>query len=454
MTEEKQVTYIPKNRRMQVFFVIWFGQLISLIGSSLTGFALGVWVYQRTGSVTQFALISVSTVLPKILISPFAGAFVDRWNRRRAMLFGDTGSGLVTLAIAILFFVGKLEIWQIYLGTAVSSICSAFQWPAYLAATTQLVPKQHLSRASGLIHVSESIAQLTSPILAGVLVTTIQIQGVFLLDFITFLFALITLLFVKFPEHRTRGDNQEKSSLLKEILQGWIYIKTRPGLLGLTLLVAASNSLAGIVEVLATPLILSFASPAALGTVLSIGGSGMLVGSLLMSTWGGSQHLMRNVFCFMLLSGLSILSVGLKADTSLVALGAFLFFLSLPITNTSIDVIFQKKVVPDIQGRVFALVGMITESSIPVSYLLAGPLADRVFEPLLASNGVLAGNIGQLIGVGRGRGIALMFIVIGALTMALAIIAYQYPRLRLVEKELPDAIADPATKNHHESFSE
>jgi MFS transporter, DHA3 family, macrolide efflux protein len=448
MTKDKQVTYTPKNRRTQVFFAIWFGQSISLIGSSLTGFALGVWVYQRTGSVTQFALISVSTVLPKILVSPFAGAFVDRWNRRQAMLLGDSGSGLVTLAIAILFFLGRLEIWHIYLATSASSICSSLQWPAYLASTTQLVPKHHLSRASGLIRLSESVAQLTSPILAGILVTTIQIQGVFLIDFVTFLFALGTLLLIRFPDYQTKSDNQEKGSLWREMTQGWAYIETRPGLLGLTLLVAASNSLGAIVEVLATPLILSFASATALGTILSVGGSGMVVGSLIISAWGNSQQLMRNIFCFMLLSGLSILSIGLKPDTSLVTLAAFLFFLSLPITNTSIDVIFQKKVVPQVQGRVFALMETITEASVPVSYLLAGPLADRVFEPLLAPNGVLAGNIGQLIGVGRGRGIALMFIVIGVLTMLIAVIGYQYPRLRLVEKELPDALADPGTKNH------
>jgi hypothetical protein len=205
---------------------------------------------------------------------------------------------------------------------------------------------------------------------------------------------------------------------------------------------AASNFLVGIVDVLATPLVLSFASAAVLGTVLSIAGIGMLVGASVLSTWGGPQRLINSVFGFMLLSGLSILVAGVRPSVPLFALAAFLFFLGLPIMNGSIQVIFQRKVAPDMQGRVFALMGAIAGSSLPLAYLIAGPLADRVFEPLLAPGGLLVGSIGQLIGVGRGRGIGLMFIVIGALTMLATVVAYQYPRLRLLESELPDAIAD------------
>jgi hypothetical protein len=342
-----------------------------------------------------------------------------------------------------MLFAGRLEVWHIYLTTAISSTCSAFQSPAYAAATTLLVPKQHLGRANGLLHLGQSLAQLISPMLAGVLVVTIQIQGVILLDFATFLFALITLLLIQFPEAKTtEAGIAGKGSLLHEAAYGWTYITARPGLLGLLIFLAASNFLVGIVDVLATPLVLSFASAAVLGTVLSIAGIGMLVGASVLSTWGGPQRLINSVFGFMLLSGLSILVAGVRPSVPLFALAAFLFFLGLPIMNGSIQVIFQRKVAPDMQGRVFALMGAIAGSSLPLAYLIAGPLADRVFEPLLAPGGLLVGSIGQLIGVGRGRGIGLMFIVIGALTMLATVVAYQYPRLRLLESELPDAIAD------------
>jgi MFS family permease len=442
---------------MSVFLLIWLGQIVSVIGSDLTGFALGIWVYQRTGSVTQFALISLSTILPGIAISPIAGAVVDRWNRRWTMLLGDLGAGLSTLVLALMLFAGRLEVWHIYLATAASSTCSAFQSPAYAAATTLLVPKQHLSRANGLIHLGQSFAQLISPMLAGILVVTIQIQGVILVDFATFLFALITLLLIQFPEAKTtEAGIAGKGSLLREVAHGWTYIAARPGLVGLLIFLAASNFLVGIVEVLATPLVLSFASAAVLGTVLSIAGLGMLAGASVLSTWGGPQRLINSVVGFMGLSGLSILVAGLRPSVPLFTLAAFLLFFGLPIMNGSIQAIFQRKVAPDMQGRVFALMGAIAGSSLPLAYLIAGPLADRVFEPLLAPGGLLAGSIGQLIGVGRGRGIGLMFIVIGALTMLATAVAYQYPRLRLLESELPDAIADEdfaSDENKHNQLS-
>ena len=444
MIEEKEMVQRP-TAAIPVFILIWFGQMVSLIGSGLTGFALGIWVYQRTGSVTQFALISLSTTLPGIIISPIAGALVDRWNRRWTMLLSDCGAGLSILFFALMLFTGRLEVWQIYLATSASSTCNAFQWPAYSAATTLLVPKQHLGRASGLIQLGQSIAQLISPVLAGVLIVSIQIPGIILLDFATFLFALVTLLSVRFPEAKTVGGSAVgKGSLLREATYGWTYITARPGLLGLVIFLAISNFLMGVIEVLATPLVLSFASPAVLGTVMSIAGSGMLVGSVVMSTWGGPPRLINSVFGFMLLSGLCIFVAGLRPSAQLFALAAFLFCFGLPIINGCIQVILQRKVVPDVQGRVFALMRTIAGSSLPLAYVVAGPLADRVFEPLLTTGGPLAGSIGQLIGVGPGRGIGLMFITLGALTMMATIVAYQYPRLRLLEEELPDAITNPA----------
>jgi MFS family permease len=421
---------------MRVFILIWFGQLISLIGSGLTGFALSVWVYQRTGSVTQFALISLSTTLPRIVISPLAGALIDRWNRRWIMIFSDSGAGLSTLVIAFPLATGCLEIWHIYLVTAAISTFSAFQLPAYSAATTLLVPKQHLDRANGMIQMGVGVAQLISPVLGGVLLATIQLPGVILLDCATFLFALVTLLSIRFPKAKTTAAGEAgKGSLLRETICGWTYISARPGLLGLLIFLAASNLLVGVVSVLATPLVLSFASPAVLGTILSISGSGMLMGSLVTIACGGPQHRINIVFCFMLLSGLCILVAGLRPCVPLFTLAAFLFFLGLPLINASTQVIFQKKVPPDVQGRVFAFNGAIAGASLPLASVVAGPLADQVFEPLMTTNGPLAGSIGRIIGVGPGRGIGLLFIVIGALTILATVAAYQYPCLRLVEDE-------------------
>lgn len=433
---------------MNVFILIWFGQLISLIGSGLTGFALGIWVYQHTGSVTDFALISLFTFLPSILLLPIAGAFVDRWNRRWALLAIDCGSGVSTLVIAVLFFTGGLEVWQIYIAVAASSMFSAFRWPAYNAAIAQLVPKQHLSRASGMVQFGQAISQLIAPVLAGVLVTKIQVQGVILIDFATFLFAFVTLLFVRIPKPKTTTESkEEKKSLLHETLYGWTYISTRPGLLGLLIFYSFTNFTLGIVEVLLTPLVLSFASTAVLGTVLSIGGSGMLLGSVVMSVWSGPKRRVYCVLGFTLLQGILLCVGGLRPSVPLIAAAAFVFLFSLPLILASSQAIWFSKVAPEVQGRVFAVQRTIGLSSLPFAYIMAGPLADRVFEPLLAVNGPLAKNIGLIIGVGSGRGIGLLFIVMGIFNLLAVAIAYLYPRLRLVESELPDAIAEilPAT---------
>jgi MFS transporter, DHA3 family, macrolide efflux protein len=429
---------------MRIFIFIWLGQMVSLIGSALTSFALGIWVYQNTNSVTLLALILLSATLPSSLISPVAGLLVDRWQRRWVMIISDFGAGLSTLAIALLLFVGKLEAWHICLALAVSSGFSAFQVPAYSAATTLLVPKQYLDRASGMIQLGRGIAQMLSPILGGLLLVTIQLQGIILIDFLSFLFGVIPLLLVSFPEPKATNTNHpqtiRKSSPLQEVISGWNYITARPGLLGLLLFFTTSNLLVGAVEVLIRPLVLSFTSPAVLGIMTSAAGMGLLIGSLIISTRGGPQRLINSVIGFQLLGGFCILGAGLRASIPLITLAAFLFFLGWPIINACAQVIFQKKVALDVQGRVFAIRQMIADASFPLAYIVAGPLADKVFEPLMVANGSLAGSIGQIIGVGPGRGIGLMFIIMGAFTMLVAVAGYQYPRLRLVEDELPDVI--------------
>lgn len=432
------------TRGMQTFIFIWLGQVVSLIGSGLTHFGLGIWVYQKTNSVTLYALILLCATLPSSLISPIAGVLVDRCSRRWVMILSDFGAGLSTLAIASLLFVGKLEFWHICLASAVSSSFSAFQVPAFSAATTILVPKQYLDRASGMIQLGQGISQLISPVLGGVLIGTIQLQGIVAIDVVTFFLGTIPLFIVKFSEPKTINSSQaerlKKDSLLQEIIFGWQYITGRPGLLGLLIFFATNNFLMGSVGVLVTPLVLSFTSSAVLGMILSVSGVGMLIGSLIISIRGGPKRLIHSVLGFQMLGGLSILIAGLRTSAELIALAAFLSFLGWPIINACAQVIFQKKVAPDMQGRFFAIRQMVTDTSFPLSYIVAGPLADKVFEPLMVFNGPLAGSIGQIIGVGPGRGIGLMFIAIGVLAMLLSVAAYQYPRLRLIEHELPDTI--------------
>ena len=432
------MTQHPKNEGMQIFTLIWFGQMLSLIGSQLTNFALGVWVYQRTGSVTQFALISLFTTLPMILISPIAGTLVDQWPRRWMMVLSDLGAGITTGVIAILFATDDLIIWHLYVAATISSCFSAFQWPAYTAATTLLVPKQDLGRANGMLQVGEAAGRLVAPILGGVLLLFLEIDGIMFIDFASFVFALLILLIVPFPKQYLDRHRAETTPWFKEASYGLTYIVKRKGLFGLLLFFAVNNFLVGIVQMLVTPLVLSFASPTDLGTIMSIGGVGMLISSVLISTMKGPQYRIPSILGFMLLGGVAIACTGFYKVVPLLALQAFLFFFGLPIINSSTQIIFQKKVPANVQGRVFATIGAIANASVPFAYTVAGPLADNIFEPLMTKNGLLAGSIGKIIGVGQGRGIGLMVIVMGVLTVFATVMAYQYKPLRLVEKQLPD----------------
>ena len=427
------------SRGLTIFTIVWLGQFVSVIGSGLTSFALGVWIFERTGSVTQFALIGLFIVLPRVVLSPLAGAIVDRWDRRWAMIMSDAGAGFSTLILGLLFFANRLEIWHIYLLTGASAAFSTVQWPAYAATTTLLVSKKNLGHANGMVQFGQAAAEILAPALAGILVHTIQLEGVILIDFATFIFAVITLLLVRFPKPRSAiTGKSENTSLKQEITFGWKYISARQGLLGLLVFFAVINFLWGMVGALIAPMILGFTTSDELGVIISIAGVGMLVGSLVMSIWGGPQRRINGVLRFEFLSGICFLLMGLRPSFWSTAIGAFGAHVTIAIVYGSNQAIWQSKIAPNVQGRVFATQQMIAKAALPLAYLLAGPLADNLFEPLLATTGLLTESVGQIIGIGSGRGIGLLFIMLGMIKMAVTLIGYAHPRIRLVEKELPD----------------
>ncbi|HEV7517835.1 MAG TPA: MFS transporter [Thermoanaerobaculia bacterium] len=433
----------PEPRGMTRFLVVWAGQVVSMLGSNLTGFAIGVSVYQQTGSATRFAFIALVTTLPAVLLSPLAGALIDRVNRRTAMIVSDSGAGLATLILALLLWRGHLELWEIYLLLAVSSTFGALQWPAFSAATTLLVPKRHLGRASGMVQMGEGAAAIVAPVLAGALVVSLGLESVVLIDFATFVFAVATLLCVRIPAPAVSAEGaQVRGSLWREALSGWSFIRERPGLLSLLVLFATLGVSLGMVQVLLPPLVLSFTSAAVFGRVASVAGLGMLAGSLVVSVWGGPKRRVAGILGFLLIKGAILFLGGWKPSAPLITVAAFVFLFLDPLLYASSQALWQSKVPPDLQGRVFAMRKMVGWSTLPLAYLFAGPLADRVFEPLLAAGGPLAGNVGRLIGVGKGRGIGLLFILLGCFVLITVLVALRNPRLRRVEQELPDALPE------------
>jgi MFS transporter, DHA3 family, macrolide efflux protein len=419
-----------------IFGIVWLGQLISVLGSALTAFALGLRVYQETGSVTQFALLSLCEVLPVILLAPLAGTLVDRWDRRWTMILSDTGAALCTLGLAALLFTHRLEVWHIYLAAALSALAGTFQTPAYLAASSLLVSPKDLGHVGGLMQLGQAAAEILAPMLAGFLILQIQLYGVILIDFATFGFAVCTLLIVRFPRPEAAPSphaSPAAPNFRREMADGWAYLRGQPGLLALLAYFAVVNFFSGMIGVLAQPMILSFTSADVLGLLFTIAGGGFLLGSVVMSAWGGPKRRVDGILGFGLLFGLGLCTLGFRPAALWVGLGAFVAHFALPFINGCNQAIWQSQVPPTLQGRVFALRQTVAKSAQPLAILAAGPLADRVFGPLLTPGTIWASRLGGLIGVGPGRGIGLLFIVIGALVTATMLAGYRLPHLQSAE---------------------
>lgn len=436
---------IDTPQGIRSFIIIWLGQLISLIGSGLTSFALGVWIFEKTGQATPFAIVAFLASIPRILLSPVAGTLVDRWNRRKVMILADTGSALLTAVVVLLLFFGDLQIWHIYLIALGSACLGAFQEPAYTASITMLVPKKDLTRASGLVQAGQSLETLISPLLAGVLFVLVGLQGIILIDFITFFFAVAALLIVNIPqpEYVPAEPGSKHSSILRDSIFGFQYLRARAGLLGLLLYFALVNFFLNLSMVLSGPLILSFSNAASMGIVQTASGAGMLIGSIVLSTWGGpKQKRVPTIIGFISLGGLGLILMGLQPSVIVIGVGAFILLFVIPLASGPSQALFQTKVEPGLQGRVFAIRTMISRSMMPMAFILAGPLSDRVFEPLMRTGGLLAqGPLGNIIGTGPGRGNGLIFITAGILLLVASLVAFVAPRIRNLEEELPDAIS-------------
>ncbi|MGF1488772.1 MAG: MFS transporter [Prochloraceae cyanobacterium] len=432
---------------MRIFFLVWIGQVVSLLGSKLTEFAMGVWVYQQTGSITQFGQIVLLMYLPNVLISPIAGTMVDRINRRYGMILSDTGAGICTMLVMALAFTGNLQVWHIYIAVCWVSCCNAFQLPAYTAAIAQLVAKQNYSRTNGMVQISKAIAKLVSPLLAGFLVKSIGLEGILLIDASTFLFALTTLLMVRFPEIPQSRINRVKrvniAQLWQDICSSWNYIVDRPGLKRLLLFIAITYFSMGALEVSFWPFVLKMGSSDRLGLVLFVGGCGMLLGSVAIGVWGGPKRRIYGVLFFVVLQGFSVVLGGLRASLIWAGLGIFGYLFAQPFIVSCNQAIWQSKVPLNLQGRVFALQQMLERSLSICAYIITGPLVELIFEPAMMENGILANTlIGRIMGTGEGRGIALLLISVGFLNIFAAFMAFRQPRLMRIEEELPDAIDD------------
>lgn len=436
---------------MRRFLIIWSGQFVSLLGTGMTRFALIVHVFHQEGTATSVAMIGLANFLPYVIVSPIAGVWVDRLDRKAVMLSADLAAGLATFGLLVVEMTGDLGLWHIYAAGAIAGAAEAFQVPAFTAVTTSLVDRSQYMRISGLRSLAESAGQVAAPGLAGVALLVTDLRGVLLVDLVSFVFAVATLAPVRLPRSTSATPQDVTSgrpSVWSELGVAIDFIRGRPGLLGLTIVFIGINLFAALTYYALLPvLVLSRTGndPSALASVEVALGVGGVVGGLLVAAWGGPRRRIHAVLAGAALSFASgdlLFAVGRGVGVWIPA--ALIASIYVPFIVGADQAIWQSKTPPALQGRVFALRGMIRLASMPVGYAVAGPLVDRVFDPLMAPGGRLAGTLGGLIGYGPGAGVALMFLGTAVLGTAASLIGYLVPAIRNVEDELPDHAEESA----------
>ncbi len=432
---------------MQKFTLIWFGQMLSQFGTATTRFSLMIWAYQQTGEATPLALLGFFSYILFILVSPVAGVLVDRLDRRLVMILGDFGAALMTVMLLILYASGGLQIWHLYLAEALTGAFEAFQIPAYSASISTLVPKKQYARVSGMRSFAEAAAQVIAPALAARLLSAFGLSVVMLFDLASFVLAVLPLLFISLPcVVQNVAENTPPKRILGDLATGFSYIKQRPGLLGMMLIYFGINLTAALTYyAILAPMVLARTGgdEIVLGNVQAAMGVGGIIGGILMSVWGGPKRRIHGIF---LIGGISFL-----AGDFLMAVGrtqgiwmfAILFAtIFVPIIVGSKQTIWQSKVSPELQGRVFAARGAVEMLAMPIGYLVAGPLADKLLEPAMQTGGALASVFGGLLGTGPGAGMAFMFLCTSIAGTLICLSGYLFKKVRQIETDLPDHAMD------------
>ena len=426
---------------MKTFVTVWAGQVVSQVGSAMVGFAMAIYVFQISGSATQLSMVLLAVSVPGLLITPIAGAWVDRLDRRVVMAVADSIAGLGSVTLLIIARQAELTLGPILVFGVVLSLAGSFQDPAYRASIVTLVPKENLGRANGMIEMGPAMGTLFAPAFAGAILLAAGIEAVLLIDVITFLVAVIALAVVRFPQLK-RSEQMAPTRLWSEIMEGMAYLRERGALLGLLTMTALLNFFLSFVNLLWIPVFLGFANEAQVGLIMTLAGVAMVIGSFVMSAWGGPERLLRTMIGIMIVGGFSLSLTGARASFwfTVVAMSAFMFFT--PLVNGISQTLWQRKVDAKIQGRVFSTRRMIGSIAAPLGLLIAAPLADNLFEPLLLEGGSLVDSVGQIVGVGVGRGSGLLVVIAGIGVSLTALIAWLVPTVRNIETGIPDAVVE------------
>lgn len=399
-------------KELSSFLILWLTQSLSSLGSSMTNFALVIWSYQQQGSALKTAMLSICSYAPYIMVSIFAGALSDKWNKKVTMLVCDSIAAICTIIVFLFIQTGKLEIWHLYGLNALNGLMNTFQQPAADVTISILTPKKYYQKVSGMSSFSNSLIKVMTPIMATALLTLTNIQIVMVIDLVTFAIAFVSLLcFVKIPS--VWNESSKKESVLQSIKSGLVYLKQNRGILDLILFLAAINFTASIYNAALPAMVLSREGEIALGIVNTMIGIAMLIGSIMVSILPSPKNRVR-VICNTLLISMSTENFFLAFGKTVPiwCIGAILAWIPIPIMSANMDVLFRNYIPIELQGRVYSIRNTLQFFTIPIGYFLGGILVDYIFEPFMIlqkPDSLLL----TIFGSGKGSGAAFLFFILG-----------------------------------------
>jgi MFS family permease len=425
------------------FYLLWCGETVALIGASLMEFALGVWVYQKTGSAMNFSGVLVAAILPAVLVMPIAGRVADRFDRRYVMVVADLTAVVLLLTLAWFLWRNSLEVMHLYAFNAAVSLIGAFRTPAYTASVSKLLPKEKYTQASGLMGVSANVLSMFAPLVAGSLMAAIGLQGIVFIDIIAFATGSILILNAFFYAARINNNINKIRADSTEAVKGsvalaLVYFKKEPLMLGLLVYTVLQQGLVTLASTMIMPLILSHYSENDLGVILTVGGVGGLIGSIILALMGELKRLMLWALVADVVLALCILLVGVNTSFNLYCASVFTALLVAGFAQGCNHALWMRKISNEHQGRIFSIINVAALLTISIVAMGGGYSADHIFEPALSKGGWLEQTLGPWIGTGKGRGIGLMFVISGFIGVLISLVGF-LTRLRRLDLIVPDA---------------
>lgn len=433
------------NKNFKNYLIFWGSQSLSQLGSSMTSFALIIWAFEETNSTMGVSLLTFFSYLPYILISLFSGVFVDKYNKKNILIYSDLFTFLCTTSIFVLLYSGKLNINFIYIVNFLTGVMNSFQAPASSVVNGLLVPKEMYSRVSGMKSFSSSLITIVTPMFSAFIISFWGLEGVILFDAITFIFAFIYLIFfLQVPI--CKSNSNEKKSLIRGSIEGFIFIGNNTGLLNLILSISLMNFLSRLTyeNIFPTMILLrSNGCKAVLGVVSAFVGIGGVIGGIIVSVKKFKTNKVKLIYysaAMSFLLGDTLMALG--NDVYMWIIAGFFASVPIPFIDAGLNVIMYEQIPKEMQGRVFYVRNALQFFTIPVGLILGGALAEYVFEPLMKSDFLVIKYFQKIVGQGPGSGMALMFLITGILGLTSCLVCYKNSYIRNLDTEKQFDFAD------------